>query len=657
MRKYSKFVILVGILAFVLMFFLAFPGYSSTNNLPAAVGGTVMVNSNGLVSAPSGFYASNGLALDNPPVLIFDETFEGWGTADGMTWTNGTGWTSTAEVTNGICNLETHNLLSPWITGRGISGISVTWSNLVELAGVVEYTTNDADWVQLDTLSDIRISSDGYRLRVSVVESVPGIGDSIALLDRLTVWGHQFPTRIGGINDYAGIAIRVDNPVGNRDAVNLQTLNSRLAAYIAGGESAVGWSRYPASNIVDLAGNTLQLDPRYSISVVGDTISFTCGGSTMFDITGSSNYTPRIVSFRVSGSNLMAGVVGRIGWRLYPQWTADLITPNWITLGTNQFSSTYPFVTNGILSLSWNTGTNSTEYWRIIADDETGGTNGNGMAQFYVPVNIPALFVNGHEVSPYSATWASNADYSVSSGTSEFSAVSGYAAAAGTSVISSNSLTAGFATAAGNASTAAYAADGAHAQRSDSSGIAGYSTNAGNSASAGYATNAGYAEVAGYAANSASSIPAGTIIQFGGTNPPTGFLLCDGSAVSTNTYQVLFNAIGRQWGGSGTNFNVPDLRGQFLRGWAGTSTNSIDPDVYSRTALYSGGATSNKVGSYQSSANLAHTHSYDNSSSQSSSSSGSGGNFQMGAFSSGTSSSGGLESRPKNAYVMYCIKY
>ena len=313
MRKYSKFVILVGILAFVLMFFLAFPGYSSTNNLPAAVGGTVMVNSNGLVSAPSGFYASNGLALDNPPVLIFDETFEGWGTADGMTWTNGTGWTSTAEVTNGICNLETHNLLSPWITGRGISGISVTWSNLVELAGVVEYTTNDADWVQLDTLSDIRISSDGYRLRVSVVESVPGIGDSIALLDRLTVWGHQFPTRIGGINDYAGIAIRVDNPVGNRDAVNLQTLNSRLAAYIAGGESAVGWSRYPASNIVDLAGNTLQLDPRYSISVVGDTISFTCGGSTMFDITGSSNYTPRIVSFRVSGSNLMAGVVGRIG--------------------------------------------------------------------------------------------------------------------------------------------------------------------------------------------------------------------------------------------------------------------------------------------------------------------------------------------------------
>ncbi|MEI6165928.1 MAG: tail fiber protein [bacterium] len=155
-----------------------------------------------------------------------------------------------------------------------------------------------------------------------------------------------------------------------------------------------------------------------------------------------------------------------------------------------------------------------------------------------------------------------------------------------------------------------------------------------------------------------SSILAGTIIQFGGTNLPTGYLLCDGSSVTTNTYHNLFAAIGTQWGGSGANFNVPDLRGQFLRGWSGTSTNSVDPDVYSRTARYAGGATSNNVGSYQSDTNQAHSHLYTaGNQSAWTFSNGSPYSPAYSAANSGTSSSGGSEARPKNAYVMYCIKY
>ena len=48
----------------------------------------------------------------------------------------------------------------------------------------------------------------------------------------------------------------------------------------------------------------------------------------------------------------------------------------------------------------------------------------------------------------------------------------------------------------------------------------------------------------------------------------TGFLLCDGSAVSRTTYAALFTAIGTIWGsGDGsTTFNVPDLRGRCLIG-------------------------------------------------------------------------------------------
>lgn len=61
----------------------------------------------------------------------------------------------------------------------------------------------------------------------------------------------------------------------------------------------------------------------------------------------------------------------------------------------------------------------------------------------------------------------------------------------------------------------------------------------------------------------------GAIVQFGGDTAPTGWLECDGSAVSRTTYADLFAAIGTHWGsGDGsTTFNLPDYRGEFPRGW------------------------------------------------------------------------------------------
>lgn len=62
-------------------------------------------------------------------------------------------------------------------------------------------------------------------------------------------------------------------------------------------------------------------------------------------------------------------------------------------------------------------------------------------------------------------------------------------------------------------------------------------------------------------------VPPGVVFPYAGPTPPTGWLLCDGSAVSRTTYARLFAAIGTVYGvGDGsTTFNLPDLRGEFLR--------------------------------------------------------------------------------------------
>ena len=67
----------------------------------------------------------------------------------------------------------------------------------------------------------------------------------------------------------------------------------------------------------------------------------------------------------------------------------------------------------------------------------------------------------------------------------------------------------------------------------------------------------------------------GTIIMWAGSTsaPPKNFLICNGATVSRNTYPKLFDAIGYQYGGSGNNFRLPDLRDRFIVG-SGSSYNN-----------------------------------------------------------------------------------
>ena len=56
--------------------------------------------------------------------------------------------------------------------------------------------------------------------------------------------------------------------------------------------------------------------------------------------------------------------------------------------------------------------------------------------------------------------------------------------------------------------------------------------------------------------------PAGAIQMYAGPSAPAGWLLCDGSVVSSNAYPALYAAIGTTYGGSAAAFALPDMRGR-----------------------------------------------------------------------------------------------
>lgn len=67
-------------------------------------------------------------------------------------------------------------------------------------------------------------------------------------------------------------------------------------------------------------------------------------------------------------------------------------------------------------------------------------------------------------------------------------------------------------------------------------------------------------------------LPTGAVVSFGVVSPPTGFLACDGSAVSRTTYAALFAVCGTVYGvGDGsTTFNLPNLQTKIVMGHSGS---------------------------------------------------------------------------------------
>ena len=183
-----------------------------------------------------------------------------------------------------------------------------------------------------------------------------------------------------------------------------------------------------------------------------------------------------------------------------------------------------------------------------------------------------------------------------------------------------------------------------------------------------------------------NGVPTGSVFCMAVATVPSGYLECDGSAVSRTTYAALFAVIGTQYGNpNSTQFRVPDLRGEFVRGFDNgrgadsgrsiassqsasnashnhsisasgtTSTKSLTGTITKISETFaSGGGTASGVFSKTGGVQAGNTPSRVDSSPAAGVSMNASHNHTITV--SGTSGSQGSEARPRNVAMMYVIK-
>lgn len=143
--------------------------------------------------------------------------------------------------------------------------------------------------------------------------------------------------------------------------------------------------------------------------------------------------------------------------------------------------------------------------------------------------------------------------------------------------------------------------------------------------------------------DAAGAAPAsvGSVMYYPAAAAPTGYLKANGAAVSRTAYAALFAVVGGTFGvGDGvTTFNLPDLRGEFLRGL--DDGRGVD--------------TGRALGSAQADDFKSHTHNITSASLVIST----GGNqaYLYGTTGTPSGATGGTETRPRNVALLACIKY
>ena len=273
--------------------------------------------------------------------------------------------------------------------------------------------------------------------------------------------------------------------------------------------------------------------------------------------------------------------------------------------------------------------------------------NDNALQSLYLVQEAKALATaaDASSVAQQAQTAENTANTAVTTANNASTTANGIAATANTALTNSTN-------AVNTANTANSTANTANSTANTANSTANSALSTANSATS----------TANTALSTAQSLnPTGMVIWVAMSSAPTGFIKANGAAVSRSTYSALFAAIGTTFGsGDGsTTFNVPDLRGEFVRGWddgrgvdSGRSFGSSQVDS---TALPNAGFTTNTAGN--------HNHSYNTN--QGTGGGQGGGGADTGSRGDGTGHAGSHshsitggdpETRPRNVALLACIK-
>jgi len=206
---------------------------------------------------------------------------------------------------------------------------------------------------------------------------IPAIGE-------ISVWGSSHPDRLGKTNDSVGIFQRADNPSGPRDVANKQYVDGSLAE-----TRAIVDAITPNKVGVTLDGKPVRFSPNWGAQAVGEAVQFDYAGQTAFSIVGGGTVTPQMVSMWLDSGTTYVRVVSSPIWK--PHVESSTNYADWFELGTNEFVSTYPHISNSTYVLGWVSVPDA--WYRVIATSTNAGDLGS--ANFLLPVRAPSLELTG----------------------------------------------------------------------------------------------------------------------------------------------------------------------------------------------------------------------------------------------------------------------
>ena len=184
----------------------------------------------------------------------------------------------------------------------------------------------------------------------------------------------------------------------------------------------------------------------------------------------------------------------------------------------------------------------------------------------------------------------------------------------------------------------------------------------------------------------------GMVAYFASSTAPTGWLKANGAVLPKANYQNLYNSLPKNSAGTNTlwwkngdgpsNFRLPDLRGQFIRGWADPDTTGNGTGAVAGAAGAPGYDSGRAIGTDQSEGTKSHTHNFVYTGKHTTSGSvttttnanlylvndgqdsGGGTNWNTSRSQNSTTdyltigaSNSDLETRPQNIALLACIKY